>query len=118
MAAPRASLAEDQIQTTTTTTQETVTTQTTGPAAPPALPEPTPHALSYTLHDAFSVLREALATYYEQADNMPLYLQAQETQMLYDNGGHGAVDHPNCQKAWQQLVPLLEQAIKAPVRIT
>ena len=81
---------------------------------PVAAPAPPPH--TYTLHDAFSVLRQALAMY-NQDDNMPAYLAAIESQIIYDNGG-GTVTHPNCVAAWRQLVPLLEQAIGAALRIS
>ena len=68
-----------------------------------------------TLHAAFSTVREALAAYYEP-DDLSAYLQLQELQMLYDNGGD-QLGHQNHVTAWRHLLPYLEQALKQPLRI-
>ena len=65
-------------------------------------------AQPYTLDEAFSILRQALAAHYDRADNVPAYLQTQETQMLFDNGNHAT--------GWQHLVLLLEQGLGVSLR--
>jgi hypothetical protein len=72
-------------------------------------PAPVPVPVQYyTLDEAFSILRQALAAHYDQADNVPAYLQTQETQMLFDNGNHAT--------SWQHLVLLLEQGLGVSLR--
>lgn len=73
------------------------------------------HSRTWTLNQAFSVLRQALALHYQQSDNMPSHLACQELQAIYDNGGE-LPTHPNCLAAWRQIVPLLEQALGTNLR--
>ena len=69
----------------------------------------------WTIPEAFGVLREALAHHFEH-DNMPAYLSVQESQMVFDNSG-GVIGHPNAVMAWRQLLPLLEQALGASLKV-
>ena len=64
---------------------------------------------AWTLDEAFSIVRQALAAHYNQAENIPAYLACMEKQMLKDNG--------NTVVAWQHLIVLLEQALGIPLRM-
>lgn len=85
-------------------------------AVPMVRHETLPGAPTWTIDAAFSVLRQALAAHY-QDDNMAAYLQAMELQIIYDNAG-GNCTHQNCVTAWRLLIPLLEQAVGANLRVT
>lgn len=63
----------------------------------------------WTLDDAFLILRQAVALYYQE-ENIPAYMACMETQMMFDNG--------NKNVAWAHLIQLLEKALGVPLRMS
>ena len=89
---------------------------------PAALPVAVADALplipgaSWTITEAFGVLRRALELHY-QDDDLGAYLHLQELAIIVANSG-GSHTHPNSVMAWRQIIPLLEQVLGAPLRVS